>query len=154
MSGRSRPGTLEVSSSAANDLRMAYSWLRRMMNAMGSSCCAAVQIDWTEYWNDPSPMIASTGRLWPVWRSPSAMPTDAGRPPPRASPGAGGQQGRDYRNRRESGVLHGPSCTTSWAAADGQPLQLVGLARTHLRGAAWHSSCGVMERTLEPGCTL
>jgi hypothetical protein len=30
---------------------------------MGRPCCAALQIDWTEYWNDPSPMTAITGRL-------------------------------------------------------------------------------------------
>jgi hypothetical protein len=39
-----------------------------------SSSAAAVRIDWTEYWNDPSPMIAIAGRLRPVSRSPSAAP--------------------------------------------------------------------------------
>jgi len=39
-----------------------------------SPSAAAVQIDWTEYWNDPSPMIAIAGWLRPVSRSPSAAP--------------------------------------------------------------------------------
>jgi hypothetical protein len=39
-----------------------------------SSSAAAVQIGWTEYWNDPSPMIAIAGRLRPVSRSPGAAP--------------------------------------------------------------------------------
>src|ERR1700758_3621703 len=41
----------------------------------------------TEYWNDPSPMVARTWRLTPRARSPSATPTAAGNAqpiPPRA----------------------------------------------------------------------
>src|ERR1700753_736465 len=36
----------------------------------------------TEYWNDPSPMVASTVRLTPRARSPRATPTAAGNPQP------------------------------------------------------------------------
>ena len=51
--GRSSPGTPGVSSSTAKDLRIAYSLLHITTNSIGSCRCAAVQIDWTEYWNDP-----------------------------------------------------------------------------------------------------
>src|ERR1700739_270336 len=80
--GRSRPGTPGVSSSTANDLRIEYSPLRITTNTTGRRCWAAVQIAWTEYWNDPSPMVANTVRLTPRARSPSAMPTAAGTPQP------------------------------------------------------------------------
>jgi len=39
-----------------------------------SSSAAAVQADWTQYWNDPSQVIAIAGRLRPVSRSPGAAP--------------------------------------------------------------------------------
>jgi hypothetical protein len=39
-----------------------------------SSSAAAVQIGWTEYWDDPSQVIAIAGRLRPVSRSPGAAP--------------------------------------------------------------------------------
>ena len=42
--GRSRPGTLGVFSSSANDFKTEYSPLRITTNTMGSLCCAAVQI--------------------------------------------------------------------------------------------------------------
>src|ERR1700682_3472638 len=82
--GRSRPGTPGVSSSTANDLRIEYSSLRMTTNTTGSRCWAAVYIACTEYWQDPSPMVATTVRLTPRARSPSARPTAAGQP--QASP--------------------------------------------------------------------
>src|SRR5258708_20007358 len=51
-------------------------------NTTGSWCWAAVYIACTEYWQDPSPMVASTVRLTPRARSPSARPTAAGSPQP------------------------------------------------------------------------
>src|SRR5258708_19682597 len=51
-------------------------------NTTGSWCWAAVYIACTEYWQDPSPMVASTVRLTPRARSPSARPTAAGTPQP------------------------------------------------------------------------
>ena len=80
--GRSSPGTPGVFSSTANDFRIEYSSLRITTNTIGSRCWAAVQIACTEYWNDPSPMVASTVRLTPRARSPSATPTAAGTPQP------------------------------------------------------------------------
>src|SRR5258705_4277918 len=80
--GRSIPGTPGVSSSTANDLRIEYSSLRMTTNTTGSWCWAAVYIACTEYWQDPSPMVASTVRLTPRARSPSARPTAAGKPHP------------------------------------------------------------------------
>ena len=67
----------------ANDLRIAYSSLRMTTISIGSRSRAAVQIDRTEYWNEPSPMTAMTGRLRPESRSASAIPTAAGRFQPR-----------------------------------------------------------------------
>ena len=63
-------------------LRMEYSSLRITTNTIGRSCWAAVQIACTEYWNDPSPMVATTVRSTPRARSPSATPTAAGTPQP------------------------------------------------------------------------
>src|SRR6185295_5803333 len=80
--GRSSPGTPGVCSSTANDLRMEYSSLRITTNTTGRRCWAAVQIACTEYWNDPSPIVATTVRLTPRARSPSARPTAAGSPHP------------------------------------------------------------------------
>src|SRR4029077_13036433 len=80
--GRSIPGTPGVFPSTANDLRIEYSSLRITTNTTGRRCWAAVQIACTEYWNDPSPMVATTVRLTPRARSPSAMPTAAGTPQP------------------------------------------------------------------------
>src|SRR3954447_21742984 len=80
--GRSRPGTPGVSSRTANDLRIEYSSLRMTTNTTGSRCCAAVYIACTEYWQEPSPMVATTVRLTPRARSPSARPTAAGNPQP------------------------------------------------------------------------
>ena len=76
------PGTPGAFSNSANDLRMEYSSLRITTNTIGRSCWAAVHIACTEYWNDPSPMVATTVRLTPLARSPSATPTAAGTPQP------------------------------------------------------------------------
>src|SRR5690606_17263820 len=51
--GRLSPGTFGVSSSSANDLRIAYSPLRSTTNTIGSLCCAAVHSAWMEYWKEP-----------------------------------------------------------------------------------------------------
>src|SRR5271166_1999443 len=80
--GRSSPGTSGVCSSTANDLRIEYSSLRITTNTTGRRCWAAVQIACTEYWNDPSLIVATTVRLTPRARSPSARPTAAGTPHP------------------------------------------------------------------------
>src|SRR6202012_2198226 len=80
--GRSSPGTPGVFSSSANDFRIEYSPLRITTNTIGSRWWAAVQMACTEYWNDPSPMVASTWRLTPRARSPRATPTAAGNPQP------------------------------------------------------------------------
>jgi hypothetical protein len=66
----------------ANDLRIAYSWFCMTTISIGSRSRAAVQIDWTEYWNEPSPMAAITGRLRPESRSASAIPAAARRSQP------------------------------------------------------------------------
>src|ERR1700722_17733846 len=80
--GRSNPGTPGVFSSTANDFRIEYSPLRITTNTIGSRCWAAVQMACTEDWKEPSPMVATTVRLTPRARSPSAMPTAAGNPQP------------------------------------------------------------------------
>ena len=85
--GNSRPGTPGACSRMANDLRIAYSSFCMTTISIGSRSRAAVQIDWTEYWNEPSPMTAMTGRLRPESRSASAIPT-GGRQVP-AQPAAG-----------------------------------------------------------------
>ena len=77
-----QPGTPGVFSSSANDFRIEYSPLRITTNTIGSRCWAAVQMACTEYSNEPSPMVATTVRLTPRARSPSAMPTAAGTPQP------------------------------------------------------------------------
>jgi alkanesulfonate monooxygenase SsuD/methylene tetrahydromethanopterin reductase-like flavin-dependent oxidoreductase (luciferase family) len=41
----------------ANDLRIAYSSFCTTTISIGSRSRAAVQIDWTEYWNEPSPPL-------------------------------------------------------------------------------------------------
>jgi hypothetical protein len=68
-----------VFSNSANDFRIVYCPLRMSRIRIGSFSCAALQIAWTEYWKDPSPMTATTGLLRRVSRSASAIPTDAGR---------------------------------------------------------------------------
>src|SRR5262245_13593941 len=80
--GSSNPGTPGVFSSAANDFSTEYSPLRITTNTIGKRCWAAVQMACTEYWNDPSPMVATTVRLTPRARSPSATPTAPGTPQP------------------------------------------------------------------------
>ena len=75
-------GTPGVCSNTANDLRIEYSPLRITTKMIGSRCWAAVQMACTEYWNDPSPMVATTVRLTPRARSPSATPTAPGTPQP------------------------------------------------------------------------
>jgi hypothetical protein len=76
--GRSSPGTPGVFSNRAKDFRIAYSSLRMTTNTIGSWCWAAVQIACTEYWNEPSPIVAMTVRRRPRARSPRATPTAAG----------------------------------------------------------------------------
>jgi hypothetical protein len=66
----------------ANDLRIEYSPLRKTTNTIGSLCWAAVQTACTEYWNEPSPMVAMTVRCTPRARSPRATPTAPGTPQP------------------------------------------------------------------------
>ena len=70
-------------------MRIAYSSLRMITTSIESPSRAAVQIDWTEYWNEPSPMTAMTGRSRPESRSASAIPTEAGKVPAQPSAGKG-----------------------------------------------------------------
>src|SRR6201996_2817750 len=80
--GKSSPGTPGVSSNTANDFRIEYSPLRITTNTIGNLCWAAVQMACTEYWNDPSPIVATTVRVTPRARSPNAIPTAPGTPQP------------------------------------------------------------------------
>src|ERR1700739_3080867 len=109
--GKSIPGTPAAFSSFANDLRIEYSPLRITTNTIGRRCWAAVQIACTEYWNDPSPIVANTVRLAPRARSPSAMPTAAGTPhplPPLA--GAKNEAGRGGGDQRTSSAVCAGGC--------------------------------------------
>src|SRR6202008_4230289 len=100
------PGVL---SSSANDFRIEYSPLRITTNTIGSRCCTAVQMACTEYWNDPSPIVASTVRLTPRARSPRAMPTAAGNPQPIPPLGVA---------KKEPGRVLGKN-RSCWARVDG-----------------------------------